>query len=74
MKKVLLSAAVIAFFASCKKDYTCTCTDTIGGVTSTSSQNYSSVSGANANLLKASCEATYTSNGVTSTACVWDKK
>ena len=30
MKKVLLAVAVVAFFASCKKDYTCTCVDTSG--------------------------------------------
>jgi hypothetical protein len=30
MKKVLLAVAVVAFFASCKKDYTCTCADTTG--------------------------------------------
>jgi hypothetical protein len=30
MKKVLLAVAVVAFFASCKKDYTCTCADTSG--------------------------------------------
>ena len=28
MKKVLLAVAVVAFFASCKKDYICTCTET----------------------------------------------
>ena len=28
MKKVLLAVAVVAFFASCKKDYVCTCVDT----------------------------------------------
>lgn len=26
MKKVLLAVVAVAFFASCKKDYTCTCT------------------------------------------------
>jgi hypothetical protein len=26
MKKVLVAVAVVAFFASCKKDYTCDCT------------------------------------------------
>jgi len=31
MKKVLVAVAVVAFFASCKKDYTCDCT--IGGTT-----------------------------------------
>jgi len=33
MKKVLLAVAVVAFFASCKKDYTCTCT--VAGVSVT---------------------------------------
>jgi hypothetical protein len=28
MKKVILAIAVVALFASCKKDYTCTCTET----------------------------------------------
>ena len=75
MKKVLLAVAVVAFFASCKKDYTCTCTYTdFNGAAVTSTENYTSVSGANANLLKATCESTSTSSGVTSTACVWDKK
>ena len=80
MKKVLIAVAVVAFFASCKKDYTCTCTgtsiDANGNlVASTTTDNYSSVSGANANLLKANCESTYTNAlGMTSTACVWEKK
>jgi hypothetical protein len=83
MKKVLLAVAVVAFFASCKKDYTCTCTGTsidydLNGniVTSTTitTDNYSSVSGANANLLKATCEATTTPASTYPTVCVWDKK
>jgi hypothetical protein len=85
MKKVLLAAAVVAFFASCKKDYTCTCTGTsitydLNGnlvtSTTTSTENYSSVSGANANLLKASCESKYTSTPASSytSVCVWEKK
>lgn len=70
MKKVLLAVAVIAFFASCTKDYTCTCND--GG--STSVETYTAVSGANANLLKANCESTYTAGSLTQVGCVWDKK
>ena len=37
MKKVLLAVAVVAFFASCKKDYTCECTVDLLGVKTTSS-------------------------------------
>ena len=35
MKKVLLFAAVLSAFsfASCKKDYTCTCSYSVGGTT-----------------------------------------
>jgi hypothetical protein len=61
MKKVLLAVAVVAFFASCKKDYTCTCNDGFG----TNVITYSSVSGSNANYLQAKCE---------SENCVWDIK
>ena len=81
MKKVLLAVAVVALFASCKKDYTCTCSyiniDLNGNsYTETYVETYSSVTGANANLLQATCEATTTNtNGSTnSTPCVWDKK
>ena len=81
MKKVLLTVAVVALFASCKKDYTCTCTYIdfdLNGNSSTETyvETYSSVTGANANLLQATCEATTTNtNGSSnSTPCVWDKK
>ena len=83
MKKVLLAVAVVAFFASCKKDYTCACTGTsitydLNGnlvtSTTTTTQNYSSVSGANANLLKASCESTTTPAPTSPRVCVWEKK
>ena len=85
MKKVLLAVAVVAFFASCKKDYTCACTETSTYTdgsgnpvtsTTTSTSSYSSVSGANANLLKASCESKYTSTPASSytSVCVWEKK
>ena len=38
MKKALLIAAVAGFvMTSCKKDYTCECTTTVGTITSTSS-------------------------------------
>jgi hypothetical protein len=44
--------------------------------TETYVETYSSVTGANANLLQATCEATTTNtNGSSnSTPCVWDKK
>jgi hypothetical protein len=72
MKKVLLAVAVVALFASCKKDYTCTCN--YGGA-GTYVRTYSSVSGSNANYLQADCESTTTTNGsVDSSVCVWDKK
>jgi hypothetical protein len=79
MKKVILAIAVVALFASCKKDYTCTCTETdfdLNGnpISFTSVETYTEVSGSNANLLKTSCESTYTSGSVTQVGCVWDKK
>ncbi len=76
MKKVLLAVAVVAFFASCKKDYTCTCTETdfTDGSTYQEVQTYTSVSSANANLLKADCESSFTSGSVTNAGCVWDSK
>jgi len=67
MKKVLLAVAVVAFFASCSKDYTCTRSS--GSVTT-----YKSLSRGNANLKKAECESTYTSGGLTQAGGVWDKK
>ena len=79
MKKILLSVAIVALFASCKKDYTCTCTvsdfDNNGNpTTSTNVTNYTSVSGANANLLKADCESSSTAGSVTVAGCLWDSK
>lgn len=79
MKKVLLTVAVVALFASCKKDYTCTCTETdfdLNGdpISFTSVQTYPELSGSNANFLKATCESTYSSGSFTQVGCVWDKK
>jgi hypothetical protein len=37
MKKLVLIAAVAGLMASCKKEYTCECTVTGGGITTTSS-------------------------------------
>jgi hypothetical protein len=72
MKKVLLAVAVVAFFASCTKDYTCTYKNADG--TTDRVETYTSVSKSNANLLKAECEYTYTSGNVTVTRGVWEKK
>jgi hypothetical protein len=71
MKKVLLAVAVVAFFASCSKDYTCTETNSDGSKDVTT---YKSLSRANANLLKSQCEYTYTSGNLTVTHGVWEKK
>ena len=29
MKKIIIALVAVAFFASCKKDYTCTCTESV---------------------------------------------
>ena len=79
MKKVLLAVAVVAFFASCKKDYNCTCTeidyDLSGEAPDTYNYftTYSSVSSSNANLLKAQCESEIGDDDNV-ISCVWDKK
>lgn len=66
MKKALLIAAVAGFvFTSCKKDYTCECTVTTGGISATSS---STINGKKDDV-KTACEsanATTTVAGITS--------
>jgi hypothetical protein len=62
MKKVLLAVAVVAFFASCKKDYTCTCTNAAGSVT----VEYPDLSKSDADAAKTSCTA--------SSICTWAEK
>lgn len=56
MKKITLLAAVIvaASFASCKKDYTCVCTFTDAGTTSTYTYDLGKIKKKDA---KASCDA-----------------
>jgi hypothetical protein len=71
MKKILLAVAVVAFFASCKKDYTCTETNLDG---TTDVTTYTSVSKSNANYLKADCEKTRTNGSYTYSKGVWDSK
>lgn len=79
MKVLLLLVAVLVLFTSCKKDYTCTCSDIdidVNGnpVDDTYVNTYTSLSAANANLLKADCESSRTINGSLYAGCVWDKK
>ena len=62
MKKVLLAVAVVAFFASCKKDYTCTCT--LLGTTTTT--DFPGLNKSDADAAKTSC----TSTGI----CTWAEK
>ena len=54
MKKVLLAVAVVAFFASCKKDYTCTCT--LLGTTTTT--DFPGLNKSDADAAKTSCTST----------------
>jgi hypothetical protein len=61
MKKVLLAVAVVAFFASCKKDYTCTCT--FLGTSET--VDYNDLKKSEAETAEASC---------TSVGCTWAEK
>jgi hypothetical protein len=66
MKKALLIAAVAGFvMTSCKKDYTCECTSTVGTITSTAS---TTINGKKDDV-KTACEAGNSSasvGGVTS--------
>lgn len=62
MKKVLVAVAVVAFFASCKKDYTCTCS-ILGTSTSV---DYNGLSKSEAETAEAAC----TTGGI----CTWATK
>lgn len=62
MKKLLFAVIAVAALASCKKDYTCTCTS--GGYTSTT--DYEGLSNSQADAAQLSCEL--------STACTWSVK
>jgi len=37
MKKIIIALVAVAFFASCKKDYTCTCTESVLNTTTSTS-------------------------------------
>ncbi len=66
MKKVLVAVAVVAFFASCKKDYSCTCPTILGGVNTTISVDYNDLKKSDADDQKAVCE--------TGNICTWAEK
>ncbi|HPH83318.1 MAG TPA: hypothetical protein PL185_12130 [Flavobacteriales bacterium] len=62
MKKVLVAVAVVAFFASCKKDYTCTC-EVLGVKTSV---DYNGLSKSEAETAETACTS--------SSICTWAEK
>ncbi len=70
MKKLLLAVAVVAFLASCKKDYTCTCTDTSGilPLLPTTTTPFSNLNKSDADDAKTVCTATNTASFYT---CTW---
>jgi len=73
MKKVLLAVVAVAFFASCKKDYTCTCVDTSGiePLFPTTVANNDGLSKSDADAAKAACTV---GNGISYYTCTWAEK
>lgn len=66
MKKVLfLGAFAVLGLASCKKDYTCECTSTTMGITTTSSTTIK----AKKDDAKTTCEKGSVSNGISTITC-----
>lgn len=72
MKKVLLAVAVVAFFASCKKDYTCTCVDTSGvlPLEPTTTTDYNGLKKSEADAQKTVCTAF---NSLSYYTCTWSE-
>jgi len=70
MKKVLVAVAVVAFFASCKKDYTCTCVNTSGieHLYPTTTVPYNGLKKSEAETAKTACTL---SNGTSYYTCTW---
>lgn len=67
MKKLIPMIAVAALatmFTSCKKEYTCTCTTTVGGVSTSASGKTTKMTKKDA---KAACEKSTTTSGITVT-------
>lgn len=62
MKKVFVAVAVVALFASCKKDYTCTC-EAFGVSTSV---DYNGLSKSEAETAETACTS--------SSLCKWAEK
>jgi len=73
MKKVLLAMVAVAFFASCKKDYTCTCVDTSGiePILPTTVDNFDGLSKTDADVQQAACTI---GNSVSFYTCTWAEK
>ena len=69
MKKVLLAVAVVAFFASCKKDYVCSCDIDNGFFTETVEENYEGLSKSEAEEAEEDCE----SNNDIGFTCTWSE-
>ena len=71
MKKILLAFAVVAFLASCKKDYTCNCVDTSGDLSllPTTNRNFSGLSNTEADVQEAAC--TLGNGGFSDFTCTW---
>lgn len=73
MKKVLLAVAVVAFLASCKKDYTCDCVDTSGiePLLPTTSVDFNGLSKSDADAQESVCTA---GNNFSFYTCTWSEK
>lgn len=73
MKKVLLAVAVVAFLASCKKDYVCNCTDTSGiePLLPPTSVDYDGLSSSEADDAETACEL---GNGFSFYTCTFSEK
>lgn len=69
MKKVLFIAVLaVVSFASCKKDYTCTCVTTSSAAGSSASTDVETLNGVSKSAARANCmDATMVNNGVTYT-------
>ena len=66
MKKVSLVAVAVFALSSCTKDYTCTCTVEVLGVSSSSSVDYEGLSKSEADDTEAACTS--------SSFCEWSEK
>jgi hypothetical protein len=69
MKKTLLFFGIIAVcsFASCKKDYTCTCTSTVNG-TSSGTADITTFNGVSKSAARANCQSTSSTGTYAGTA------